>query len=103
MTVLATRFRESLICIVMTFTPFAKIFAMVWCCKYGISLGIALSLAVSCYGSIGLWIFFMSVFPYVIALTLLTIIQVKMLDEKAKGYAFLMAVTLGEVLIESFM
>lgn len=80
--VLWQRIREMIICIIMVFTPFSKVYGAFLGLKYGLCASVVLSMAIACYDSMGIVVFLMSVLPYGIFLIIGIYMMIRILDEK---------------------
>ncbi len=98
LSILWQRLKEIVLCIIMTYTPFSKIYGAFLGFKYGICISIVISLAVACYNTIGLIIFMMSVLPYGIVLIIATYMMINILDDKDIGFRRLMPLCIVMIL-----
>ena len=102
--VMFQRIKEVIICLLMVFTPFSKMYGGFIALRYGISISVALSMAITCYKTMGIVIFLMSVLPYGVVLALFICFMIKILETKelnVKNILILILIMLVESLLES--
>lgn len=109
-TILIERIKELLLCILAVFTPFAGIISLGICIKYGIGIGMTVSMAVACFRSWGIPVFIVSVLPYGLIFVFYVYLLINFLNNTKNtsgnyisSVLLLIGVMIMEVFVETFV